>query len=276
MNGNVCSKCKTNFQLDSTGRCVGIPKIANCASQVDYTCSSCLTGFNLVNNQCVAPVTIANCAQISGTVCAKCNSGYFITTDGKCDLIPKISNCLTQVDFTCSSCITGYNLTNNICVYHIENCLQVNGMICSQCFTNYEVTSDGKCSRIAPISNCEIQLNYNCISCLADYSLADNKCTYIIDNCAVVDGMNCAKCNTGFDVTTNGQCAPIPKVPNCISQIDYTCQACIDGWTLSNNQCTYVIDNCASVTDMVCSKCNTDFSITSDGKCSYIPRVLNC
>ena len=50
MNGNVCSKCGTNFQIDATGKCVAIPKVANCASQVDYTCSSCLTDYNLINN----------------------------------------------------------------------------------------------------------------------------------------------------------------------------------------------------------------------------------
>ncbi len=46
-------------------------------------------------------------------VCSECNNGYYITTDGKCALIPKVPNCQNQIGFTCQSCITGYNLVNN-------------------------------------------------------------------------------------------------------------------------------------------------------------------
>ncbi len=276
MKGNLCEKCIANYQLESTGKCVAIAKILNCASQVDYVCSSCLTGYNLLNNQCVSAINIPNCAQINGTVCAKCNSGYYITSDGKCVLIPPIPNCQNQLDFTCQSCLTGYTLVNNTCVYLIANCAQVSAMVCTKCNTNFEITVDSKCAPIPKITNCASQLDYNCSLCLTGYSLYNNKCTFIIDNCAVVKGMICSKCNINFEITIDGKCTPIPKIQNCASQIDYICQSCATGWALSNNQCTYIIENCALVNYMTCSKCNPDYSINLDGKCSYIPRISNC
>lgn len=111
MNGNVCQKCKTNYQLDANGNCIAIPQISNCAAQIDFTCQSCMTGYSLNNNQCI--YVISNCAIVNGMVCSKCKTGYSVTTDGKCDLIPKIPNCATQIDFTCQSCVNGYSLANN-------------------------------------------------------------------------------------------------------------------------------------------------------------------
>lgn len=164
MNGNVCQKCNTNYQLDVNGRCVLIPRIPNCASQIDSVCSACVTGYNLVNNQCV--FNIPNCAQVNGLVCAKCNVNYFITSDGKCEAIPKILNCNQQTDYICSSCNSGWTLSNNTCVYVIENCALVNNMVCAKCNTNYEINSDGKCSPIAKIPNCASQTDYTCQSCV--------------------------------------------------------------------------------------------------------------
>jgi len=57
--------------------------------------------------------------------------------------------------------------------------------------------------------------------------------------------MVCSKCNTGYTVSIDGKCTIIPKVANCASQVDFTCQSCVAGYSLSNNQCIYIIDNCA-------------------------------
>lgn len=47
--------------------------------------------------------------------------------------------------------------------------------------------------------------------------------------------MVCAKCNTNYEITMDGKCAPIAKIPNCASQVDYTCSSCATGFALSNN-----------------------------------------
>jgi len=117
MNGNLCQKCNSNYQLNSAGSCVAIDKIVNCASQLDYTCSACVSGYSLVNNQCVVP--IENCATVNGLVCAKCNTGFAVTADGKCAAIPKVPNCVSQVDYTCESCVDGFALSNNQCIFVI-------------------------------------------------------------------------------------------------------------------------------------------------------------
>ena len=209
-------------------------------------------------------------------VCSKCNTNFEITTDGKCALIPKISNCASQIDYTCRSCAAGWALSNNQCIYIIENCALVNDMVCSKCNTDYSITLDGKCSYIPRISDCASQVDFTCSSCVAGYALNNNFCNYIIDNCAQVAGMVCAQCNSGYSVTSEGQCQLIPKVANCASQVDFICQFCLTGFILSNNQCFATTENCLEYTGATCSKCITNYQLSTSFTCTFIPRIANC
>ena len=173
--------------------------------------------------------------------CAKCNSGYDVTVDGKCAPIPKIPNCVTQLDYNCQACVTGWALSNNQCTYIIDNCAQVNGMVCSKCNSGYDISVDGKCAPIPRISNCVTQLDYNCQACVTDWALLYNQCTYIIDNCALVNGMVCSKCNTDYSIDVDGKCTFIPRISNCESQVDFACSSCATGYALVNNACVYII-----------------------------------
>ncbi len=112
------------------------------------------------------------------------------------------------------------------------------------------------------------QVDYTCQQCVPGYKLENNQCTFVIQHCAKVDGIICVLCNAGYFATAEGKCAQIPKIINCNVQVDYTCQSCIAGYMLSNNQCNYVIENCEKVKGVVCTQCNTGFYIAQDGKCA--------
>jgi len=282
-NSKKCITCQAGWSMNTSVNSISnlteyfcfFVADANCLKyDSNNVCLNCATNYVLANNKC--NYWIPNCDTMSGTVCSKCKTNYQLDTKGNCVDIPKVLNCALQIDFACQSCVTGYSLSNNQCTFIIQNCAKVNGLICSQCNTGYSITSDGQCAAIPKISNCFNQVDFACQSCVTGYSLLSNQCIYIIDNCAQVNGMVCSKCISDFYITTDGKCAAIPKVPNCASQLDFTCQSCISGYSLSNNQCIFIIDNCASVNGMVCSKCNTGYYITTDGKCSSIPKISNC
>ncbi len=126
-------------------------------------------------------------------------------------------------------------------------------MVCSKCNSGYSISSDGKCAFIPKIPNCASQLDFTCQSCATGYSLMNNQCSYIIENCLQVNGMICTQCSSGYSITNDGKCALIPKIPNCATQLDATCQSCINGYALINNQCVFIIDNCATVNGMLCA-----------------------
>lgn len=258
MSGTACAKCKAGYKLDSAGNCiVAFAQISNCLTQLDATCKVCVTGYQLSNNACV--FIIDNCKVVSGQICTQCNTNYAVTTDGKCALIPRISNCFTQVDYTCQSCATGYQLVSNSCVYIIDHCKVVTGTVCSQCNIDYEKTVDGKCSYIPRISDCISQVDYTCSGCAAGYQLVSNACIFIIENCKVVTGQICSQCNTNYEKTVDGKCSLIPRISNCLTQVDYTCSGCVAGYQLINNACIFIIDNCKTVSGQTCTQCNTNY-----------------
>ncbi len=97
--------------------------------------------------------------------------------------MPKITNCATQVLNVCARCNTGYDLSNNICIYHVENCLKSTGTVCTQCADGFILGSNGKCS-FDPFAG----LDLNCR--LYDLSTFNK----------------CLSCSGGFFLNTQGKC----------------------------------------------------------------------
>lgn len=240
VNGLVCAQCNAGFYIDAEGKCAEIPKVPNCASQVDFTCQSCATGFALTNNECV--FIIENCATVNGLICSQCHSNFAITTDGKCSPIPPIPNCASQLDHTCQTCTTGYTLINNQCNLADPGCIEHTGTKCTKCSSLYSLSIIGICVPVPQIPNCVEQNVYTCHKCNTAYDLTSNNCVYHIDNCLAVEGTVCSKCATGYVVGSTGLCV----VSDPFAGLDLNCRlydlatfnkclACSGGFFLNAN-----------------------------------------
>lgn len=125
---------------------------------------------------------------------------------------------------------------------------------------------------IPRIANCDIQVDYNCQTCLSKYTLVNNQCIVVIPNCLQVTGFDCTTCATGY-IPFNGQC--IPKIQNCIIQSGTNCGKCLTGYDLVNmTSCVYHIDNCVKVNGMACFICADGYELKPNGQCSLIPVVI--
>lgn len=145
-----CRTCLPGYLMNTTANpysnqseyfCYFVPD-QNCISYDNKTlttCLQCASNYILSNNQCV--YWVANCEVMSEKICKKCLSNFYLDNSGNCAQIPKISNCVNQIDFTCNSCVSGYVLASNQCLYFIENCQLLNGLVCSQCNAGYFVNN---------------------------------------------------------------------------------------------------------------------------------------
>ena len=281
LGAGVYTFCQLDFPVDN---CYAFDYCVNCilchdgywlnqtVNDVNYCVSKtrgCLK-YDSINQKCVTCM--------DGWVMNTTVNNLSLLTEYYCMFVPD-KNCL-QYDSnnTCLQCVSSYVLTNGKCVYNIPNCNVTNNNTCVKCNTNYQLDSTGNCVPIPPILNCQLQVDYTCQSCVAGYSLISNQCIFIIDNCAVVNGQICTQCNSGYYVTTDGKCAPIPPIANCQIQSNFTCTQCNTGYYISNNQCAVIppIPNCQAQSDFICTQCNSGYYINTDKHCAVIPAIPNC
>jgi hypothetical protein len=210
-------------------------------------------------------------------ICAQCASGFSVTTDGKCQAIPSIPNCASQVEFTCQSCLSGFILNNNQCSATTVNCIEYTGDTCTKCQSGFSLTSTNTCILVPRVSNCFIQAGSICTQCNAGFTLARNTCTFRISNCLKVTGTVCEQCREGFVVGSNGQCVADPFAGldlNCrlYDQATFNkCLVCSGGFFLNTlGKCEQIDPLCRSFNgnNGFCLSCYVGFSLeTTRGKC---------
>lgn len=97
----------------STGyyRCVADTVVSNCAQYSSPgTCSKCVKGYKLANNNTCKPIPISNCATVEGNTCTSCISGYVLHWSKTCDKISSYCG-LPKMDweskYSCAYCKPG-------------------------------------------------------------------------------------------------------------------------------------------------------------------------
>lgn len=127
--------------------------ISNCNSVINGTCTSCNSGYVLVNGACV--LSAANCIQYSSTGCVACLTNFQFF-NGNCFPVPP--NCLTiGANGVCVTCISGFSISQNggfggtQCVQtpqltqSFPNCLTPGPIGCSVCSNRFWLTQGGSC-----------------------------------------------------------------------------------------------------------------------------------
>ena len=151
INGSYCLSCNSSSYLNGTYNmtqaCIPCSNVTGncsiCSNKV--TCTKCLAGTYLFNNQCNS--CAQNCsACYNSTHCNSCDNGFFLNQSRLC----------APCGNSCSSCLSGAVCT-----------LCVNG--------NYLDGQDSECV-ICPSGCSSCQSANNCTACQSGYSIVDNLC----------------------------------------------------------------------------------------------------
>lgn len=285
--------------------------VSNCETYLNFQqCSSCLSGFYLLNGNCIAfPLSIIqNCLNyLSLTVCIGCQSGYYLNLN-QCVRNVNITNCLnydsTASRTTCLQCNSQTYLQANACVLRtlsssINNCatLSLTSDTCAVCSTGNQISSDGfACFPV--VLNCIIYATSNknsgslkCTGCATNYYLSSSATETVcmagtVQNCNtyLISANTCLICNNGFYLS-NGICISHVSITNCqvYSQINMnSCNFCSIGFYsfVYKTICVQVqtILNCLtySADGLTCLVCSAGYYLSGQF-CLQIPTTLtNC
>ncbi len=100
-------------------------------------CSSCLPGFNLVNNACINCAAVVpacvQCAQEGNSLmCYACSPGYYVLHASSC--VARMQYCQKCNSTTCFQCNTGYYYNQNACTQCPQlGCLACDNGTCTNC-----------------------------------------------------------------------------------------------------------------------------------------------
>ncbi|KAL4469881.1 hypothetical protein ABPG72_011102 [Tetrahymena utriculariae] len=217
-----------------------------CSNQI--SCDSCIKGYYLDGNICKqCDSSCQSCSAAGPSMCIVClSSGFFISTKENnkcvplCDInqaqyIDNITNaqqkyciqcsslCQTcSNSSSCSSCIQGYYLNQSQCSLCDNSCLACSGpgpnncIICKQPGYYISIKQSNMC-----VQECDISI------------------TQYIDSSTNPQQNICRQCNSVCQTCNNQQ----------------TCNSCIQGYYLYDNQCYQCDKSCQTCTGPEASKC---------------------
>lgn len=279
----TCDACLPGYFLQSSSNtCVKCAE--NCVyCSAESTCTSCKDNYTLSSplpSTCTA-CTLQNCDLCyDGSICDTCSSGFHHNDDGTC---VQNTNCddvgckeCNGGHAPCTKCYKGYYLTGQtctLCSVDISNCILCDSpsagassratLSCTRCQQGYHLR-DNACESCSDITNhCQSCPSGICTSCEPGYQLMNypryckekttTDCSNLSNCLACTSASRCISCAPGYS-PTNGVCELYTgcAVANCgICRSDqYTCDFCVRGYRLENNQC---ISKC---TDRNCHTCS--------------------
>ena len=256
MNGNSCDSCAAECNT--------------CLSTDTASCTSCPSGFALINSRCNQRCP-SNCRRCTDTdACQECLDGYAANANGVC--LPCMDTCKIcsgTENSVCLECGDGLILdpATSTCVNCPTNCrtcsLSSGSPLCLQCNPGYDLTASSTCEITCsePCATCDAGTASSCTACLLGYTLSGNMCSPNIDcdsssSCTVcplgytLSGGNCVMCNSPC-----GRCDPTNPS---------TCTACMEGMYLSASSPTCVAcpTGCTEcITSSACLSCEPGYTL---------------
>ena len=201
----------------------------NCLNCTSYgSCSSCSSGYNLVNRYCTqncpqgtyntttgcsnCETNCASCQDLAH--CTSCSSGFYLSYSATLNIKTCVSTCPTTYypdasgwcfkcpstcvfcnnATSCTQCKSGFSLNNGLCVNStnntcISNCAECNGGVCHQCTSPYYLFTHESDGTAQCIATCPQGYYSTAFECL--------KCNFTCASCDNIAN-NCTSCVSGL------------------------------------------------------------------------------
>ena len=248
----LCQKCENGYYPDEYGACT---YTENCKISYKGECINCKENYIKVGKngefgicKYLSLEDFKHCKNINYEkgYCEQCEDNFYLTSEKKCI---RTNNCKESIFGNCVECQYGYyynrkedkcepkSLNYTFCKQSLDN------KNCEICNYNNYFDENGIC---IPTNYCSKSINLTCIKCISGYYLSDNFVCTTTDNCSNGDkdiGI-CNSCKKNFYLDTK----------------DYKCKN-----NLENNEFKY----CILVESDKCIKCEKNFYLGEDNKCSF-------
>jgi proprotein convertase subtilisin/kexin type 5 len=246
----VSQNCTGSQYQDISGNCLSCYAACSaCFGGSSYECTSCSSGYFLLNGQCLSA----------------CPEGY-VASGSACTLCP--SHCLNCTASACSVCLTGYLMAAGQCVASCEqlntnqvtyyttasSCVLCNSTV-SQCLVCSTSASPISCSQCQGgsylylgtcVTSCPGGFYLNtaastCAACLANCTVcvSATTCTACVAGTVLSNGLCISSCSTGTYLSTiSGVSSCLPCSSHCLTCTASGCTSCVQPYTLISAQCT--------------------------------------
>ncbi|KRX04456.1 Insulin-like growth factor binding protein, N-terminal [Pseudocohnilembus persalinus] len=294
----TCTSCDSGFYVDGSNNCSSCTSPCDECSGTDTTCTSCDSGYLYGSSQCkTCQNWITNCNSCSDyQTCTSCDSGYFVDGSNTCTQCTSPCDECSGSATTCTSCVTGYLLGNNECktcgdwISQCNTCTDY--QTCTACNTGYSVNGLNSCSSSSCTSPCQTctTVATECLSCVSGYHYNNNECKVCSDwmtNCnACSDYQTCTSCDSQYYIDGSNLCSSCNSpCDECSGNAD-SCDTCIAGHLLGNNQCKVCSDwitGCNTCTDyQTCTACDAGYYLdggickTCQHPCTECNSLIDC
>ena len=280
---DICQLCETGYFPDENGGC---SFSNNCEISENGFCLKCNSDYILTgNNFCkyLNSEDFTNCKNINQTdgKCEECNENYFLGEDKKCSLT---ENCKESIYGICDSCKENYylNKLNDECLSKNEKfkfCkITIDGNYCDECDDNYFLSENKYC---VSTNNCEKGNEEGlCLNCLSDFHLVGNSCAKE-NNCNIVDDSTglCTWCENDFYLDSSSRKC-ISNLDNekfafCKIVLDGYCNKCEKNYYLGEDKKCSLSENCLESKNGVCISCiNENYHLGLDSKCINVEKCI--
>ena len=283
MDNGICKQCNEGYYLAKNDKKCN--KIQNCFSSKNGECTKCIDWYYLDKNEekCKEQHDIFFYCKISfdGKKCDICNDDHYFD---KYNICVETNYCLRGDEGYCKKCIEGYYLTKerNYCT-STKNCFYGNSDfgICYLCDDNYYFDyGDLQCKSNQENNKfkfCEIvDINGNCIECIVDYFLGEDKKCSLSKNCAEIENGICKKCSNGYHLGLDNLCN---NIDHCLySNPDLSLNACYECednyyYNLKSKSCEIsenIFKNCKrGDEEFYCFACKNDFYLNQTDHLCY-------
>ena len=283
----LCEQCEKNYYPDTNGGCT---YSEGCAISYKGECIECQPDYILVGKEdnlkickSLSIEIYKNCEEINieSGVCEKCEEGYFLNSERKCT---KVEHCKESVFGNCISCVYSYyydkkedkckNKTDNEYFYFCKQ--TIDGKNCDVCDDGFYLDENGFC---VPTKYCLESQKLQCIKCLPGYYLSNNNYCSVADNCDYVDVHTfvCTFCNKNYYLDSSDFKCKSNLEDNefkyCKMVIDNKCTRCENNYYLGEDQKCSNTKNCLESENGVCISCSNNYYLGLDNLCT---NVENC
>ncbi|KAM3143706.1 hypothetical protein pb186bvf_004202 [Paramecium bursaria] len=268
-NSTTCNICATGYVVNSTNNNLCTQCSAGCSvCTSSSSCSTCLSGYNLISSSNTCQQCPSNCSACSNTyLCSTCNLGYVLNA-GSCVTLSQ-ANCMTAGATGCTQCMYGFYLgtvtvqsgTTTSTASACLQCIQpFAGFVCGT--TNTAASTTRRVLQTAVISPAPTTTTPTTTSTTTTYStvgiagVQSTRVTQLCSNGYFWAGQSCFQCQS----ISNGYCS-------CSALGGCTTVTCNTGYASSGgNNCNLQCDpGCANCTTgqgaVICSSCNSGYSM---------------
>lgn len=152
--------------------------------------------------------------------------------------------------------------------------------VCTTCSTRYYLDAGNICQPVNPNCNTYNTTTGGCLSCYPGFGLIEDTCLPGIvsnnfdPNCNTFNGDLCAKCSTGYFLSSSGKCQGVDPSCKSFDLSNGECLSCFAGYELSSGSCIVsktqaTIPNCNQI-DLAsgkCAKCSFGYFFDQQGNC---------